>query len=225
MEERYAKEGMKTALGLLGQGQMALTKCLVLVDAGVNVRDVHAVLRAIRDHFQPAEDFLLLPGVPFDTLDFTSLTLNLGSKMVLDAMSHGATQPPVAAQVAESAIPSLDSRIVRTRVIEDALLLVQVRGEGRPIVEMLVKRPDLQRLRMIAAVSEDVDLQDRESWMWGLFTRFDPARDVVFSEVALHGSWPVARGVLGIDATFSQWFLLTEEDSPRRILTISIEEL
>ena len=56
--------------------------------------------------------------------------------------------------------------------------------------------------RMIAAVSEDVDLQDRESWMWGLFTRFDPARDVVFSEVALHGSWPVARGVLGIDATF-----------------------
>ena len=30
--ERYAKEGMKAALGLLGQGQLSLTKCLVLVD-------------------------------------------------------------------------------------------------------------------------------------------------------------------------------------------------
>ena len=93
VENRYAKEAMKAALGLLGTGQLSLTKCLVLVDADVDVRDLGAVLRAIRDHFDPAEDFLLLPGVPLDTLDFTSGRMNLGSKMVLDATGRRAVGP------------------------------------------------------------------------------------------------------------------------------------
>ncbi|MEO6462632.1 MAG: UbiD family decarboxylase, partial [Candidatus Eisenbacteria bacterium] len=83
VEERYAKEGMRAALGLLGTGQLSLTKCLVLVDEDVDVTDWRAVFAAIREHFDPAEDFLLLPGVPLDTLDFTSMRMNLGSKMVL----------------------------------------------------------------------------------------------------------------------------------------------
>ena len=42
------------------------------------------MFEAIARHFDPAEDFLLVPGVPLDTLDFTSGRMNLGSKMVLD---------------------------------------------------------------------------------------------------------------------------------------------
>ena len=38
--------------------------------------------------------------------------------------------------------------------------------------------------------------------LWVIFTRFDPARDVFFTEVELHGGWPIHRGRLGIDATF-----------------------
>src|SRR5262249_36049384 len=85
---RYAKEGMKTALGLMGTGQLSLTKAIVLVDADVNPRDRRQVFEAIARHFDPAEDFLLVPGVPLDTLDFTSGRMNLGSKMVIDAQSH-----------------------------------------------------------------------------------------------------------------------------------------
>ena len=48
--ERFEKEAMKTALGLLGTGQMALSKCLILVDSNVETRDFSAVLRAIRDN-------------------------------------------------------------------------------------------------------------------------------------------------------------------------------
>ena len=32
--------------------------------------------------------------------------------------------------------------------------------------------------------------------------QFDPARDLVFSQVELKGAWPVYRGVLGLDATW-----------------------
>ena len=204
--ERFGKEGMKTALGLLGTGQMSLTKCLVLVDANVDPRDFAAVLRAIRDHFDPAEDFLLLPGVPFDTLDFTSFTLNLGSKMVLDATANGPATGKSQSLIEGRDVLKLHPRLRDARLVEECLLAVQVEGEGRSVIEMLVKAPVLRGIKLIAAVSPDVDLKDRENLMWGIFTRFDPARDVVFAEASLKGSWPVYRGCLGIDATFKQGY-------------------
>ena len=60
--------------------------------------------------------------------------------------------------------------------------------------------------KLIAAVSADVDLDDRESLLWGIFTRFDPARDVRFTAGELKGAWPVCRGRLGIDATFKNGY-------------------
>ena len=200
--ERFGKEGMKTALGLLGTGQLALTKCLILVGDDVDAREITPVLRALRDYFDPSEDFLLLPGVPFDTLDFTSFTLNLGSKMVLDATPKTAPAPPPQVTVTEALVSSLHPRIRRARLLEGALLVVQVAGEGRGIIEALVRAPQLSRITLIAVVSEDVALDDQESLLWGIFTRFDPARDVVFSSAELRGAWPVYRGCLGIDATF-----------------------
>jgi len=202
VDERFGKEGMKTALGLLGTGQMALTKCLVLVDADVDARDFSAVLRAIREHFDPSKDFLLLPGVPFDTLDFTSFTLNLGSKMVLDATRQGGPSAAATVLVTEAQACSLHPRIRHARLLDSTLLAVQVAGEGRDVVAALVASPALAAVKLIAAVSPDVDLGDRESLLWGLFTRFDPARDVIFSTTELRGAWAVPRGCLGIDATF-----------------------
>lgn len=202
VEQRFGKEGMKTALGLLGTGQMALTKCLILVDADVDARNLSAVLGALRAHFDPSEDFLLLPGVPFDTLDFTSFTLNLGSKMVLDATRKGPAAQAALPSVSEAQIKSLHPRIQRARMVDGTLLLAQVSGDGREVVKALVRAPALAPIKLIAAVSEDVDLSDPESFLWGLFTRFDPARDIVFTASELKDAWPVYRGCLGIDATF-----------------------
>ncbi len=209
--QRFGKEGVKAALGLLGTGQMALTKCVIVVDHDVDARNWKDVLRAVRAHFNPAEDFLLLPGVPFDTLDFTSFTLNLGSKMVLDATrsagkSADAQASSPAVQISESQVKALHPRIQRSRLVEGTLLAVSASGEGREIIEQLVKVPALADVKLIAVVSEDVDLDNDESLLWGLFTRFDPARDVVFTQVQVKGVWPVYRGSLGIDATFKKGY-------------------
>lgn len=202
VRQRYGKEAMKTALALLGEGQMSLTKCIIVVDVDVDPRDIRQVLRSVRQCFQPERDFLLIPGVALDTLDFTSSTMHLGSKMVLDA-TEGAR--PANGHCASFTLPDLrmlDPRILNWQFQEDTLLLVQVKAEGRAVIEHLVKHPALIHVKLIAAVSPDIDLQDPESWLWGLFTRFDCARDVVFSETTLVGSVPRYRGGLGVDATW-----------------------
>ncbi|MBI4597837.1 MAG: menaquinone biosynthesis decarboxylase [Candidatus Omnitrophica bacterium] len=215
VQQRFGKEGVKAALGLLGTGQMALTKCIVLVDADVDARDFAAVLRAIRRHFDPSKDFLLLPGVPFDTLDFTSFTLNLGSKMVIDATQGGEPTVPNAVSITDAQAKSLHPKITRARLLEEALLIVQVEGTGREVIDRLVGALPLAGVKLIAAVSPDVNLDDPESFLWGIFTRFDPARDIIFAKSELHGAWPVHRGCLGIDATFKQGYPETIEMDPR----------
>jgi 4-hydroxy-3-polyprenylbenzoate decarboxylase len=203
--QRYGKEAMKTAMGLLGEGQLSLTKCLFLVDAQVNVRDFHAVLQAIAQNFDASEDILIIPGVPLDTLDFTSYQMNMGSKMILDATRKPHTRPARKNSSAHGGMAdfkSHDSRITDWRMMDEALLVVQVKHEGRKVLEALLRSKVLEGVKIIAAVSADVNLEDRVSVLWGIFTRFDCARDVFFSETHLVG--PVARysGCVAIDATF-----------------------
>jgi UbiD family decarboxylase len=198
---RYAKEAMKTALGLMGTGQLSLTKAIVMVDEAVNPRDRAAVFGAIAQNFDPARDFLLLPGVPLDTLDFTSYTMNLGSKMVIDAQSKpGRTPAAPLAQVPDPRV--FDETVVAHRLAWGGMLVVQVRGEGRPVIERLVQRPEYAAVKLIVAVSADVPLDDDALLLWGIFTRFDCARDIVPADTESRGAWLTCRGPLGIDATW-----------------------
>jgi 4-hydroxy-3-polyprenylbenzoate decarboxylase len=259
MERRYFKESVRTALGLMGTGQLALTKCCVLVDGDVDVKDFAAVLRQIRENFDPSRDFLLLPKVPQDTLDFTSYSMNLGSKMILDATSGflptlhgtpGADRDAVLAAIGDAvdlrglledegpeggaaaavgtrsgsatgstsgsaagtaAIPDpceLDDRITESVVLDDCLMVVKVADQppsagsgGREVVEKLVQSP-LGSVRIVAAVSEDIPLNDPELLLWGLFTRFDCARDIIFTRIDRRSAWTTCHGIMGIDATF-----------------------
>lgn len=205
VQQRYGKEAVKSALGLLGEGQLSLTKCLVLVDSQVNVRDFHAVLQAIHQNFDPSEDFLLLPGTALDTLDFTSYTMNLGSKMVIDATRKPNARPLRKFVLTDHDLHALkekDHRISGWRLWDETLLVVQVKNEGRKVVEQLIRDAALEGVKIVAAVSQDVDLEDRESTLWGIFTRFDCARDVLFSGTHLVGSVVRYTGCLGIDATW-----------------------
>jgi 4-hydroxy-3-polyprenylbenzoate decarboxylase len=223
VDQRYAKEAMKTALGLMGTGQLSLTKSIVLVSQGVDVKDFGAVMRQVRDHFDPHFDFVMIPRVPLDTLDFTSYTMNLGSKMILDATRKARAQefvPPVAAEVEArvAKLKGIDARILDLHLMHDTLLLVKVRGLGMPVVEKLVRHTELPGVRMVAAVSEDVNIRDRESAIWGVFTRFDCERDILFTEQKLIGISPVYKGIMGIDATWKQGYPkpLTMPDEVRK---------
>jgi 4-hydroxy-3-polyprenylbenzoate decarboxylase len=203
----------------------------------VNPRDRAAVFGALARNFDPAEDFLLVPGVPLDTLDFTSYTMNLGSKMVLDAQ----TKPGRALAAPPARVPdprALDDRILASRLAWGGMLVVQIRGEvrggagdpaikgvpastpGREVVEKLVRRPELAGMKLVVAVSADVPLEDDQLLLWGVFTRFDCARDVVPATTDTRGAWLVCRGPLGIDATWKPGYPEPVESLPELVAKV-----
>src|SRR6266849_5258400 len=85
LKERHPKEVLKTAMSLLGTGQLSLTKVMILVGPERDPRDFRAVLRDIWHRFDPEDHMWLLPFAPLDTLDFTSFKMHVGSKLVIDA--------------------------------------------------------------------------------------------------------------------------------------------
>ena len=151
----------------------------------------------------------LLPFAPLDTLDFTSFTMHVGSKLVLDA--SGPVLRP-AAPPGSTDFAAIDSRIEKWKLLEGGFLVVTVRENGRSVVERVIEaRP---AVRFVVAVSRDVNLEDDENLQWGIFTRFDPARDMVFSEKDFLGARPVYRGIVGIDATWKPGYPLPLEMDP-----------
>jgi len=210
LAERHPKEGLKTAMSLLGTGQLSLTKVLVLVDRDVDPSNFHAVLKQIWQRFVPEDHLWLLPFMPLDTLDFTSFKMHVGSKLIINAAGEIASPREPARDIDPR---QFDSRVLAYRMLEGAILAVVVKNSSREVVANLVHAP--LDARFVTAVSEDVRLDDDENLQWGIFTRFDPARDMIVAEQTFVGARPVYRGIVGIDATWKEGYpapLVMNED-------------
>ena len=206
VDPRYQREPIKTALGILGDGQLSLTKNLVLVGPDVNPRDYSQVMQAIRRNFDPEQDFHLIARTAADTLDFTGEALHKGSKMILDATGGPLGDVAPSAVALPANIGAIAPGITKHRLVGKTMLVVQTSGSGREAVQKLVDNPLLGSVKIVVAISEDVDIDDNENLIWGIFTRFDAVLDVMFSRSEFHGLAPVYSGVLGIDATWKEGY-------------------
>ena len=201
---RYNRESKKAGLALLGEGQFSLTKCLVLVDERTDPRDIDAVLRLFAQRFDPASDFLLIPETAYDSLDFTSAKTHHGSKMLVDL-----SIPRPERDLSNLSMPDLRrySNVGKLALYGSGVLVFQTQSRlAKPLLAELLKSPDLGRVKLVVAVSEDIDPADRTQMLWGWFTRFEPARDIMFEHASMRGAVPHYGGAMGIDATFKSGY-------------------
>jgi UbiD family decarboxylase len=205
-KERHPKEVLKTAFNLLGTGQLSLTKMAVMVREDVDPRDFAALLRELWYRFEPEERMLLIPIAPLDTLDYTSFKLHVGSKLVFDATGDPVTSEPPPAEVIDPA--RLDHRVLGHKLLDGGFLIVVVAQDARAVLHTLVRHESLGSVKFVVAVSEDVRLNDLESTIWGIWTRFDPARDLICAEQKFVGARPVYGGRIGLDATWKDGYPL-----------------
>jgi len=205
-KERHPKEVLKTALSLLGTGQLALTKMVVLLRENANVRDFSAMLRELWYRWEPRERFILLPIGALDTLDYTSFKFHVGAKAIFDAAGEMITTAAPPTDVHDPA--RFDPRVQKHKLLGGGFLVVQVKDQPRAVLEGLVRWEGLGPIKFVVAVSEDVDLDDEENLIWGIWTRFDPALDFVFAEQHFEAARPVYGGRLGINATWKEGYPL-----------------
>ena len=92
-KQRYPRQGRKTAMGLLGAGQMMFLKVIVAIDPDQNPKDLEAFLDALNDKVEIGEDVVVLPGMVADSLEAASPFENVHDKLLIDATTLVPTDP------------------------------------------------------------------------------------------------------------------------------------
>jgi 4-hydroxy-3-polyprenylbenzoate decarboxylase len=84
IRKRYPGHARRIMHALWGLGQMSSTKMIIVVDAHVNVQDLHEVLWRVGNNIDPQRDTEFVQG-PVDILDHASRMSGYGSKIGIDA--------------------------------------------------------------------------------------------------------------------------------------------
>lgn len=174
VSERYAREALMHGFRILGEGQLALTKFLILTDSDINLPDFPRVLEHVLARVKWESDLFIFANTSMDTLDYTSGTVNKGSKAVLLGLGDAVRDLP------REFRGELPNGISRAEVFCGGCLVVQ----GPPYME---DKEQGIRLANEAAFHEWplVVLHDDASvakspidFLWSTWTRFEPAGDI-----------------------------------------------
>ncbi len=216
------QELLTQANAILGQGQLSLAKFLLIAnhadDPHLDLHDIAAFLRHILARADWTRDLHFQTETTIDTLDYSSGTLNAGSKLVIAAVG-----PPHFELVAE--IPGelrLPDGFSSPRIIMPGVLAITgpecdpplLATRHSPLSASLRIADDmdrfcaafhrddpLARFRWIVIVDDSQFVAESlRNFLWVTFTRTNPAADVYGIEPFTHDKHWGCRGPLVIDA-------------------------
>jgi UbiD family decarboxylase len=182
VRERYRRESMSSAFRILGEGQLSLTKFLLLTDTPVDLRDFKQTLVHILERADFRTDLFLFANLSMDSLDYAGPKINEGSKGVLLGCGEKRRELP---REFHGAAPT-DVREVR--VFVPGCLVVD--GPGYAQDEQAAKRIAAQpafAMWPLIVLCDDAarTAKSTMNFLWSTFTRFDPARDMHASKTEL----------------------------------------
>ena len=93
VRQRYAREAMASAFRILGEGQLSLTKFLLVTDQAVDLKDFPATLEHILARTHPETDLYVFSNLSMDTLDYSGPEVNKGSKGVWLGLGDAGPRP------------------------------------------------------------------------------------------------------------------------------------
>ncbi len=197
VQERYGREAMQSAFRILGEGQLSLTKFLLLTDRAVDLRDFKATLQHVLARCRFATDLYVFGSLSMDTLDYAGPEVNKGSKGVLLGLGDPVRELPAAFT---GALPPPFEKAI---VFCPGCLVVQ----GPPFRSDRNAAQALARLEALASwplvvLVDDAAQATRSSinFLWTTFTRFEPAADIHAKELKLVRSQPSWTPPVVIDA-------------------------
>jgi 4-hydroxybenzoate decarboxylase subunit C len=174
VRERYPREALVAGFRILGEGQLALTKFLMLTDSPIDLHDFPGVLEHVLARVSWQTDFFIFSNTSMDTLDYTSGKVNEGSKAILMGLGEPIRELP------RQIRGELPNGVSRAEVFCGGCLVIK----GAPYSE---EPRQAERLAHDSALAEWslVILHDDPSvvnsvsdFLWSTWTRFEPAGDI-----------------------------------------------
>ena len=177
VRERYKRESMASAFRILGEGQLSLTKFLLLTDRPVNLRDFRATLEHLLARTRPETDLYVFSNLSMDTLDYTGPTVNEGSKGVWLGLGDPVRELP---REFRPAVPP-PPEITGAKVFCGGCLVVggPSAADDPGAAARLAAHPTFAGWPLVVLTDEpNRATASVMNFLWTTFTRFEPAADI-----------------------------------------------
>jgi UbiD family decarboxylase len=174
VRERYAREALVSAFRILGEGQLSLTKFLLLTDTPQDLRDFPRLFAHVLARFRPETDLFVFSNVSMDTLDYTSGTINKGSKAVMLGLGDAVREPP------REFRGELPAYVRRAEVFCAGCLVVEGAAyKDEPGLAARLAREEAFKDWPLVVLHDDASVaRNAPDFLWATWTRFEPAADI-----------------------------------------------
>jgi UbiD family decarboxylase len=211
VKNRYYKEAFTAALKILGEGQLSLTKFLLITDQNCNIRDFKELFIKVLERADFRKDLYVLSNISQDTLDYTGPQVNKGSKAIL--MGIGEKTRELKTEWRGSFVNQAFSR---TELFCPGVLCVQ--GEAYQLNPELARElaiePAIRDFAMVFLLDDPVAAcRSSSDFIWHVFTRFEPAADMVGNQFIkrMHIGF---EGPVVVDCRMKPWYPEVLIDNP-----------
>jgi UbiD family decarboxylase len=176
VKDRYAREAMASAFRILGEGQLSLTKFLLVTDQDVDLKDFRATLEHVLERTNPETDLYVFSNLSMDTLDYTGPEVNKGSKGIWLGLGQ-----PVRRLLRERDATPLPSGATDPQVFCGGCLVVggPAYRDEPGAAERFASDPAFAGWMLVVLTDEPRRAAaSAMNFLWTTFTRFEPAADV-----------------------------------------------
>ena len=210
VHERHKREAMTAALRILGEGQLALTKFLLVIDGALDLRDVKAVLEYLLERTKFESDLYIIPNLSLDTLDYTGPKLNEGSRGIFLGLGNPIRTLP------RDFSDLLPAYIDKLRVFCGGTLLIGINNSSDQLdIAKLVTTDPVFATWPLVIIVDDVEFASYNSanFLWSVFTRFDPASDIYAGSSSILQNHLALSSPIVIDSRMKKQYPGTVETS------------
>jgi 4-hydroxy-3-polyprenylbenzoate decarboxylase len=212
--EQKPQELLTGAFSLLGNTQTSLSKYVLITTETpdspyLNIKDIPGFLKHMLERVQWERDVHVITQTTMDTLDYSGINLNQGSKVIIAAC--GAIKRKLGTEIPKNLF--LPEPFKNLSYVLPGILVIEgpkhstARNEHDPVMDHLAnslteqKNPDLAAYPLIVVVDDSFFVcQHLDNFLWVTFTRSDPATDIYGTHAFIHCKHWGCKESLIIDA-------------------------
>lgn len=218
VQERYAREALSAGFRILGEGQLSLTKFLLLTDKPQNLRDFRQLFEHLLERVNWESDFFVFDRTSFDTLDYASGKINHGSKAMLVGVGDARRE------LKREFSGSLPVGIHGARTFCGGCLVVEGANyeSDKELAARVAKSPEFKDFQVVVLHDSVKFADSADKFLWATWTRFNPSTDVYAREINVINNHIAYTAPIVIDARMKPWY--PKEVEPRADIVKLVDE-
>ncbi|MDQ3747602.1 MAG: UbiD family decarboxylase [Acidobacteriota bacterium] len=218
VKERYAREALGAGFRILGEGQLSLTKFLLLTDKPQDLRDFKSLFEHILARVNWESDFFIFDRTSFDTLDYASGKINHGSKAMLVGVGEAIRD------LKREFNGELLNYLNRAEIFCGGCLVLEGESYSRSenLAEQVAKSRKFDDWQIVVLHDSAEFSRSTDKFLWATWTRFNPSTDIYAKEISVKNNHIVYRAPIVIDARMKPWY--PKEVEPRDDVVKLVDE-